>query len=306
MVRFFHRTATFDSPWNDVTSVFWSKFPNKNQPYIRAVDTFDRSFDPETGIMTVRRLITHHTPGPRWMYALGFPDTVSAIEEIQVDPKEKTFTMKTKNVTASSIFQVAETVVYRENEEKTTDYEQNIQITNFLPVFPSLAENLTHDTCVKNSDKGVNSMRGLIAHFKEVGIEGTRQRFSDTLEALRRAPQTPEDAKFEAFARNMKEKTSQWISKADQALDSVRDDLRDLRNRADAGIDELKDDFLTHYNRADAKFDELVGRADEKIDRFVERAEGKFDEKVEKLDALVEKFKREAAEILTDRLGKAA
>jgi len=305
MVRWFHKTATFDSPWNDVTSVFWSKFPNKNQPYIRAVDTFDRSLDPETGIMTVRRLITHHTPGPRWMYALGFPDTVSAIEEIQVDPTERTFTMKTKNITAASIFQVAETVVYSENEEKTTDYEQNIQITSFLPVFPGLAEDFSHGTCVKNSGKGINTMNGLIAHFKETGIQGTKDRFINALDLMMRPSDNSDEAKFDAFTHKVKMKTSQWISKADLALDTVRDDLKDLAKRADAKFDdwrdELKDDIRTHVAKADAKFDALVEKADAKFDALVEKADAKFDE-------LVERFKREAAEIsgdIRDHLGVA-
>merc|ERR550532_2434950 len=134
--------------------------------------------------MTVRRLITHHMPGPRWMYALGFPDTVSAVEEIMVDPSERTFTMKTKNITASSVFQVAETIVYSENEQLTTDYEQNIQVTSFLPVFTSMAEDFSHGTCVKNSQKGINTMNGLCEHFEEAGIQKTKQRFMGALTQL--------------------------------------------------------------------------------------------------------------------------
>jgi len=64
MVRYFFRTASFNHPWRDVTSVFWSKFPNKYQPYIKSVDTFDRDIDSETSVMTIRRMVTHNSPIP--------------------------------------------------------------------------------------------------------------------------------------------------------------------------------------------------------------------------------------------------
>jgi len=189
MVRFFKRTACFDHTWLDVTSLYWGKFPNRYQPYIKTVDTFDRELDTETGVMTVRRMITHNSPGPKWMYALGFPDEVSALEEITVDPNKRTLVLKTKNITAASIFQVAETCLYTENEELTTDYEQNIQITSFLPFFSSLAEDFSFKTCAKNSDKGVSTMSELCDNFKKHGIQGI-------LSKMRRAVKTL-DAKDE-------------------------------------------------------------------------------------------------------------
>jgi len=221
-VRFFERTARFDHPWLDVTSVFWGKFPNRYQPYIKAVDTFDRELDPDTGVLTVRRMITHHSPGPKWMYAMGFPDEVSALEEITVDPNQRSLVMKTKNITAASVFQVAETCVYTENEELTTDYQQNIQITSFLPIFPSLAEDFSFNTCAKNSDKGVCTMSELCDNFKADGIQGVRTRMRGALKTL--------DAKYESIKQNVKEKCKQYI---DKPVCLLKEEVRELYYKAD-------------------------------------------------------------------------
>jgi len=266
MVRFFHRTASFDHPWLDVTSVFWGKFPNRYQPYIKAVDTFERELDSETGIMTVRRMITHHSPGPRWMYALGFPDEVSALEEITVDPHKRSFVMKTKNITAASIFQVAETCVYTENEELTTDYEQNIQITSFLPIFPSLAEDFSFNTCAKNSDKGVNTMTELCDNFKINGIQGVRCKMGKALKTL--------DAKYERVKENVKEKCKQYI---DKPMCTLKAEVREFYYKADNWVDEVKEDAQEIWHRTDQKIDELLDKFKEELSDIISETDRKLD-----------------------------
>jgi len=267
MVRFFERKAQFDHPWLDVTSVFWGKFPNRYQPYIKAVDTFDREFDPESGVLTVRRMITHHSPGPKWMYALGFPDEVSALEEITVDPNKRSLVMKTKNITAASIFQVAETCVYTENEQLTTDYQQNIQITSFLPIFPGLAEEFSFNTCAKNSDKGVCTMSELCDNFKIDGIQGISSRMDRALKTL--------DAKYELVKENVKEKCRQFI---DKPVCSLKEEVRELYYKADSWVDEVKEDAQDIWHKTDNKIDELLDKFKEELSEIISETDRKVDQ----------------------------
>lgn len=266
MVRFFHRTACFDHPWLDVTSVYWGKFPNRHQPYIKAVDTFDRELDPETGVMTVRRMITHHSPGPRWMYALGFPDEVSAFEEITVDPNKRSLVLKTKNITAASIFQVAETCVYTENEELTTDYEQNIQITSFLPFFANLAEEFSFNTCAKNSDKGLSTMSELCDNFEIDGIQGICAKMGRALRTL--------DAKYECVRERVKEKCRHLI---DEPVRTLKTEVRELYCRADHWVDEVKEEAQEIWHRTDEKIDDLLDKFKEELSDIISETNRKLD-----------------------------
>jgi len=266
MVRFFHRTACFDHPWLDVTSVYWGKFPNRYQPYVKAVDTFDRELDIETGVMTVRRMITHTYPGPRWMYALGFPDEVSALEEITVDPNKRSLVLKTKNVTAASIFQVAETCVYTENEELTTDYEQNIQITSFLPIFSSLAEEFSFNTCATNSDNGVSTMSELCDNFKTDGIQGILSKMGRALKTL--------DAKYERMRERVKEQCRVYI---DKPVGTLKTEVREFYYKADHWVDEVKEEAQEIWTRTDQKIDELLDKFKEELSDIISDTGRKLD-----------------------------
>ncbi len=57
-------------PWGTVTLAFWRKYPNKFSEHVKAIDTFERSFDPATGTLTTYRLITAETALPAWLAAV--------------------------------------------------------------------------------------------------------------------------------------------------------------------------------------------------------------------------------------------
>jgi len=249
-----------------VTSVYWGKFPNRYQPYIKAVDTFDRELNPETGVMTVRRIITHNSPGPRWMYALGFPDEVSAVEEITVDPNGRSLVLKTKNITAASLFQVAETCIYTENEELRTEYEQNIQITSFLPVFSSLAEDFSFKTCAKNSDKGVSTMSELCDNFKIEGIQGVCAKMARALKTL--------DEKYEQVREEVKEKCRLYI---DKPVGMLKTEVRELYCKADHWVDEVKEEAQEIWHRTDQKIDALLDKFKEELSDIISETDRKLD-----------------------------
>ncbi|ORX84623.1 MSF1-domain-containing protein [Basidiobolus meristosporus CBS 931.73] len=113
-MKFFETSHTFEHSWAQVSSGWWRKYPNENAPHILHVDIIGVEVDPATGILSTERLVAAKQSTPTIMRKLLGGDQISyAHETIEVDPKTKTFTVTTKNMTYSNILAVEEKVVYR-------------------------------------------------------------------------------------------------------------------------------------------------------------------------------------------------
>src|ERR1700744_5636338 len=97
---------------------------------VLAVDTLNRSLDPATGILRTERLITCRQPAPEWMKAVvGGIDDSQVLETSYVDPRTRTVTMVSTNMTWSNLVSVRETVVYRPLSAQQTQFAQKAEIT---------------------------------------------------------------------------------------------------------------------------------------------------------------------------------
>lgn len=75
----------------------WRKYPNPLNPCVVGLDVLDRQLS--NGVLKTQRLISTEWGMPQWAASLLGADKVSyALEQSEVDPKKKTMTLVSKNV----------------------------------------------------------------------------------------------------------------------------------------------------------------------------------------------------------------
>ncbi|CAO3609384.1 unnamed protein product [Cunninghamella echinulata] len=88
--------------------------------------------DPTTGILTTERLITVEQNVPSLIRKILGSGTTQYVREISIiDPKAKTLTMRSINLTMANLLQVEETIVYQEHpeEKNKTKFSQQAAIS---------------------------------------------------------------------------------------------------------------------------------------------------------------------------------
>lgn len=101
-------------PWETVSTASWRKYPNEKAPHVTHVDYLWRHVDPETGCLHTARLITCKQAGPAFVASLlsGHDSNALAYEESVVDPRGRSFSVVSRNLTLSNLVDVEETCQY--------------------------------------------------------------------------------------------------------------------------------------------------------------------------------------------------
>ncbi|KAI7861038.1 PRELI-like family-domain-containing protein [Circinella umbellata] len=132
-MKLFKSIHDYQYEWSLVSAANWQKYPNEHCTHVYAVDVLDRRIDPETGILTTERLISVNQNVPRFIMKLMGCDAHSQyVREISIiDPKKKTLTMRSQNLTMSNILSVEEEIEYREHPEdpSRTQFSQQATIS---------------------------------------------------------------------------------------------------------------------------------------------------------------------------------
>jgi len=177
-MKVFSNTETFNYSWEEVSTANWRKYCpwNQKSTHVIAVDTISRSVDPDTGILRTERLITCRQTAPEWPTKMmgGSMDEHQVFETSYVDPREKTVTMVSANITWSNLLNVQETVVYRPLGEHQTQFEQAAKITALCGGWQKI-KNSIEDTLVKrfreNAAKGKEGFESVLAMSRRVFAE---------------------------------------------------------------------------------------------------------------------------------------
>ncbi|ORZ24319.1 PRELI-like family-domain-containing protein [Absidia repens] len=127
-MKLFKSVHDFNYEWNLVSTAQWQKYPNENCPHVQHVDVLNRSMDRTTGVLTTERLITVEQNVPTIIRKILGTETTQYVREISIiDPKAKTVTMRSINLTMANLLKVEETIVYQvhpEDKEKTQFTQQ--------------------------------------------------------------------------------------------------------------------------------------------------------------------------------------
>uniref|UniRef100_A0AAQ6A964 PRELI/MSF1 domain-containing protein n=1 Tax=Amphiprion ocellaris TaxID=80972 RepID=A0AAQ6A964_AMPOC len=88
----------FNHPWETVTKAAMQKYPNPMNPSVFGVDVLDRSVDTEGRLHSTRLLSTEWGLPAMAKSIIGVTRTCTYVQEHSVvDPKEKTFELKSTN-----------------------------------------------------------------------------------------------------------------------------------------------------------------------------------------------------------------
>lgn len=177
-MKVFSNLETFNYSWEEVSTANWRKYCpwNEKSTHVVAVDTISRTVDPESGILRTERLISCKQSAPDWIKKLlgnGIEES-QVLETSYVDPRHKTVTMVSANLTWSNLINVQETVVYRPLNEHQTAFEQSAKITALCGGWQKI-KNSIEDTLVKrfreNAVKGKEGFEAVLAMSRRVFAE---------------------------------------------------------------------------------------------------------------------------------------
>ena len=134
-MKIFSSQHFFNYPWEQVSAANWMKYPNEMSTHVVAVDVLRREVDPVSGVLRTERLITCQQAIPKWILNLVGGSNVSYVRKVsEVDPKAKTLTLRSVNMSMCNLLSVYEVCTYRpnvENDIKNTVFEQEAQITSY-------------------------------------------------------------------------------------------------------------------------------------------------------------------------------
>ncbi|KAL1915331.1 uncharacterized protein VTP21DRAFT_6789 [Calcarisporiella thermophila] len=172
-MRLFTTTHKFNYSWQQVSAANWRKYPNEDCPHVVSVDVLDRRVDPETGIMVTERLLTIEQNAPAFIRRiLGQDVTVQYCHEISIlDPRNKTLSMKSRNLSWQNVMTVEERITYKgEGDQTVFTQEAEINASNAF----SRVKEYIEDFCVKrfsdNAAKGRDAFERVL-----VSLTGERQ-----------------------------------------------------------------------------------------------------------------------------------
>lgn len=176
-MKIFSNSVTFNYSWDEVSTANWRKYCpwNEKSTHVIAVDTLSRSVDPTTGILRSERLITCRQSAPEWLKAvIGCMDESQVLETSYVDPRNKTVTMVSTNLTWSNLISVRETVVYRPLDGQQTQFAQDAKITALCGGWQRI-RNSIEDSLVNrfrdNAMKGKEGFESVLAMSRRVFAE---------------------------------------------------------------------------------------------------------------------------------------
>uniref|UniRef100_A0A0B6Y0H0 PRELI/MSF1 domain-containing protein n=1 Tax=Arion vulgaris TaxID=1028688 RepID=A0A0B6Y0H0_9EUPU len=172
-MRIWNSEHTFNHSWDTVVTAAWRKYPNPHNPSVIGLDVIDRNIDSE-GRLNSHRLLSTSWGIPSWVTKMiGIQELCYASEHSSVDPKSKTFTLRTRNVTLSNIVTVDEQLTYYQHPTDPTKtlLKQEATVTvSGLPLCNKLEQMMT-DAMTNNASKGRQAMEYVIDKVKKEARE---------------------------------------------------------------------------------------------------------------------------------------
>ncbi|XP_056279414.1 PRELI domain containing protein 3B-like [Pseudoliparis swirei] len=155
----------FNHPWETVTKAAMQKYPNPMNPGVFGVDVLDRSVDTEGRLHSNRLLSTEWGLPAIAKSLIGVTRTCTYIQERSVvDPREKSFELKSTNISFTNLVSVDEKLTYKphpQDPEKTV-LTQEALITVKGISLSSYLEGLMAKTISTNAGKGREAMEWVI------------------------------------------------------------------------------------------------------------------------------------------------
>ncbi|TMS16190.1 PRELI domain containing protein 3B [Larimichthys crocea] len=155
----------FNHPWETVTKAAMQKYPNPMNPSVFGVDVLNRSIDTQGRLHSTRLLSTEWGLPAMAKSMIGVTRTCTYVQEHSVvDPKEKTFELKSTNISFTNLVSVDEKLTYKphpQDPEKTVLTQEALISVKGISL-SSYLEGLMAKTISVNANKGREAMEWVI------------------------------------------------------------------------------------------------------------------------------------------------
>eukprot|EP01134_Creolimax_fragrantissima_P004903 CFRG4903T1 len=206
-MKFWESRHEFPHPWEKVTQASWRKYNIPLSvvllPHVRGTDVIDRRVS-EQGVMHSTRLFTVESIIPSWIRPIiGVQESCGYVYETsEVDPKERTMVMKSKNITLSNFVSVEETCTYTvdPDDKNKTLFRQECCINANISYLASRAENAVMDSFKKSAKKGRDTMEK-VCDFISQETEEMERAIENLLHADNLKKATTPSARVDVSAR---------------------------------------------------------------------------------------------------------
>lgn len=205
---------TFQHPWETVVQAAWRKYPNPLTPNVTAVDVVERSVDKSTGVLHSERLMRTEWGLAKWVINLvGLDRPCYVREHSEVNPVQKTMTLKAKNLTFCNFVGINEQLVYAphpDNPDQTLLKQEAVITVDNVPL-TSYMESIIANTCSSNANKGREAMEWVIDHIK-TEAEDLKRKAIGAVDSIENT--------FKNEADDLRKKTAGFAANIDNVLSS--------------------------------------------------------------------------------------
>uniref|UniRef100_A0A914XYH9 PRELI/MSF1 domain-containing protein n=1 Tax=Panagrolaimus superbus TaxID=310955 RepID=A0A914XYH9_9BILA len=136
-------THIFDYAFNDVSAVFFDRYPNSFAKHIVSEDVIDRKITENTIFtkkLIVKKGASFLKSVPNWMSRLNTIQIVPTLEESIYDRKTNTLITYTRNIAHAELFNMDEKSVYREVDNNRTSLSRELFVSVNYPRLSSFIE----------------------------------------------------------------------------------------------------------------------------------------------------------------------
>lgn len=155
----------FNHPWETVTKAAMQKYPNPMNPSVFGVDVLDRRVDTDGRLHSTRLLSAEWGLPSIAKSIIGTTRSCTYVQEHSiVDPKEKTFELKSTNISFTNLVSVDEKLTYKPHPQdpQKTVLTQEALISVKGVSLSSYLEGLMAKTISVNAGKGREAMEWVI------------------------------------------------------------------------------------------------------------------------------------------------
>uniref|UniRef100_A0AC34F844 PRELI/MSF1 domain-containing protein n=1 Tax=Panagrolaimus sp. ES5 TaxID=591445 RepID=A0AC34F844_9BILA len=135
----------FDYGFNEVSAVFFDRYPNTFAKHIVSEDVIDRKITENTIFtkkLIVKKGASFLKSVPNWMSRLNTIQIVPTLEESIYDRKSNTLVTYTRNISHIELFNMDEKSVYREVDSNRTSLSRELFVSVKYPRLSSIIERI--------------------------------------------------------------------------------------------------------------------------------------------------------------------
>lgn len=238
-MKFWEASHTFSHPWSTVSQAFWRKYPNEFQNHLYGTDVLSRCVSSD-GKLHSTRLIISDWGIPGWMRIFMPSARAYAVEHSVVDPVNKTLTLKSHNLNASSIMSFQENVTYSAVQEDSTKLHHIVEVScSASRMLDEIAEGWILDTVGKNAKYGLKAMDCIIDKVESEARSAFRAVDDFTTDTMRSVDQ---------FTTDVAKSVDEFTSDAKRSLDVLMTEVDELTADAKKSIGDLTNDAADILN----------------------------------------------------------